>query len=189
MRSAAALLALVASAFAYQVTFPTATEGWTNSGDQTISWVRVDTDPTTFTALLVNVNDPSITQQLAAQVDGTLSNLTVGPPSAGWPSPGAGYRVNFVLNTTELNTILAQSAVFSINASTSTSSSASSTTGTVSSSGTTLNVATTATTDTSATDAASSAATTPFTTGNSAAALGVKTGLFGVVALVGALLF
>ncbi|KAJ3829267.1 GPI-anchored small secreted protein [Lentinula raphanica] len=184
MRSAAALtLAFAASAYAYSVTFPTETEGWTNSGAQT-----VDTDPLNFTAVLVN-NDASILadpQILAAQVDGTLGNTTLNPPSGGWPSPDGGFRVNLVQNTTELNTILAQSPTFNITAANTTSSSAS-TSGTVAASGTTAAAGTTVTAASTSDASAATTSTTSFD--NGAIALGsAQTGLFGVLALVGALL-
>jgi len=195
MRSAAALLSLAASAFAYQVTFPTSSEGWTNSGAQTLSWTRVDTDPTNFTVVLKN-SDPSVLadeQVLAAQVDGTLGNTTLNPPSGGWPSPAGGYQVNLVQNTTELNTILAQSNDFNITESTSSSSSSS--TGSASSgsstgtpSATTTDSATGPDTSSSGTDSTSSPSSTT-SSKNGAVSLGAQTGLFGVLALAGALLF
>lgn len=57
-------------------------------------------------------------QVLAALVEGSLGNTTVNPPSAGWPSPGTGYVVNFVSEVTNLNQILAQSPPFEIELST-----------------------------------------------------------------------
>jgi hypothetical protein len=57
-------------------------------------------------------------QVLAALVDGSLGNTTVNPPSAGWPSPGTGYILNFVTEVTNLNAILAQSPPFEIELST-----------------------------------------------------------------------
>ncbi|KAJ4001838.1 GPI-anchored small secreted protein [Lentinula boryana] len=190
MRSAAALtLAFAASAFAYSVTFPTDTEGWTNSGAQVLSWSRVDTDPLNFTAVLVN-NDASILsdpQILAAQVDGTLGNTTLNPPSGGWPAPDGGFRVNLVQNTTELNSILAQSLTFNITAANTTSSSASSS-GTVAASGTTAGVTTTGAAATS-TDSSAASSTSSTSFSNGAVTFGsAQTGVFGVLALVGALL-
>ncbi|KAJ4478330.1 GPI-anchored small secreted protein [Lentinula aciculospora] len=187
MRSAAALcLVFAASAYAYTVTFPTESEGWTNSGAQLLSWSRVDTDPLNFTAVLVN-NDASILsdpQILAAQVDGTLGNTTLNPPSGGWPSPDGGYRVNLVQNTTELNTILAQSPTFNITTATTTSSSASSTGNSASS---TNVVGTTGTTATS-TDSSSASTTSTTSSSNGAVTFGAQSGLFGILAFVGALL-
>ena len=54
MRSLAALLALAASALAYQVTQPTNSTGWTTSGPNVVAWDMVSTDPANFTILLVN---------------------------------------------------------------------------------------------------------------------------------------
>jgi hypothetical protein len=55
MRSSAViLLASIASAFAYQVTSPGEDENWTTTGPNVLTWVRVDTDPLNFTAVLTN---------------------------------------------------------------------------------------------------------------------------------------
>jgi hypothetical protein len=54
MHAFAAILALATSAFALQVTQPTNTTGFSNSGMNTVSWNRVNTDPTNFTIVLVN---------------------------------------------------------------------------------------------------------------------------------------
>lgn len=55
MRSfAAVVLTLATSALAYTVTSPAAATGWTTSGAQTLSWSRVSSDPSNFTAVLVN---------------------------------------------------------------------------------------------------------------------------------------
>jgi len=55
MRNFAALfLVFSASALAYQITSPSGTKGWTNSGAQPLAWQRVDTDPLNFTAVLTN---------------------------------------------------------------------------------------------------------------------------------------
>ncbi|KIK67932.1 hypothetical protein GYMLUDRAFT_68943 [Collybiopsis luxurians FD-317 M1] len=183
MRSAAALcLAFAASACAYTVISPNSAQGWVNSGAQPLTWQRVDTDPLNFTAVLVNVNDSSESQVLAAQVDGTLGNTTLNPPSGGWPSPGGGYRVNLVVNTTQLNSILAQSPIFNITESNTTSSSTSSTPAATAG---TATVPTTPVTG-SSTD---TAGVTDFTgSSNGAVTLDAQTGMFGVLALVGALL-
>ena len=68
---------------------------------------------------------PDNNQMLAAKVDSSLSETTVNAPSGGWPT-GSGFRVNFVKNETEQNTILAQSDEFDIKEDTSSSSSSSS---------------------------------------------------------------
>jgi hypothetical protein len=119
MRSFIALiLAFSASALAYQVTSPNQSQGWTNSGAQTLTWQRVNTDALNFTAVLTNEDRnvmPNNNQVLAALIDGTKGTTTVNPPSAGWPT-GDGFRVNFVQDASNLNTILAQSSQFSIKA-------------------------------------------------------------------------
>ncbi|KAF8742451.1 hypothetical protein AX14_004319 [Amanita brunnescens Koide BX004] len=108
----ACVLALTSSAMGYQVTVPNTSENWTNVGGQPLSWQRVDTDPQNFTVVLTNVNNQN-QQVLAALVDGTLGNTTCNPPSGGWPL-GNGFRVDFVKDASDLNTILAQSSQFSI---------------------------------------------------------------------------
>lgn len=54
MRAVAALLALATSALAFQVTQPTNATGWVTSGQNTVSWQAVSTDPANFTIVLVN---------------------------------------------------------------------------------------------------------------------------------------
>jgi hypothetical protein len=124
MRTAAILLSLTASAFAYQVTFPTKTQGWTNSGAQKLTWDRVNTDALNFSVILVN-QDKSILsgpESLAALVDGTMGSTNVNPPSGGWPL-GDGFQVNLVKSEMEQSTIYAQSNQFNITTGTGSSSS------------------------------------------------------------------
>ncbi|KAF9006552.1 hypothetical protein BDQ17DRAFT_1540354, partial [Cyathus striatus] len=107
-----------ASAFAYQITTPSETVGWTNQGAQSVAWSRVNTDATNFTILLTNEDRsvlPTNNQVLAALVDGTLSKTTVNPPSGGWPV-GSSFRINFVQDEQNPNTIYAQSSEFNITA-------------------------------------------------------------------------
>ncbi|KAF8204806.1 GPI-anchored small secreted protein [Pholiota molesta] len=114
MRVAACILAFASSAFAYSVSVPNSSQGWTNQGGQPLVWQRVDTDRQNFTALLVNQQIQGFNPQiLAALVDGTLGTTKLNPPSGGWPT-GAGFRVNLVQDDTDLNTILAQSPTFNI---------------------------------------------------------------------------
>lgn len=54
MRSIAVLLALAASALAYQVTEPDSVTGWTTAGSNVVSWDKVSTDAANFTIVLVN---------------------------------------------------------------------------------------------------------------------------------------
>jgi hypothetical protein len=65
----AVLLSVVASAFAYLVTVPNQTQGWTNQGNQTLSWQRVDTDPSNFTVLLTNQAQASTAVVYFSQVE------------------------------------------------------------------------------------------------------------------------
>ncbi|KAG2042243.1 hypothetical protein BDR03DRAFT_854273 [Suillus americanus] len=132
MRSSAAiLLASIASAFAYQVTSPGDTEGWTTAGPNTLTWVRVDTDPLNFTAVLTNEACQTVMPQgpqvLNALVDGTLGSIVCNPPSGGWPQ-GSGYRVNLAADAQHLDTLLAQSSQFNISSGSSSSTTSSSTT-------------------------------------------------------------
>jgi len=50
----AILLYAVSYAAAYMVLVPNQSQGWTNVGNQTLTWSRVDTDPLNFTVVLVN---------------------------------------------------------------------------------------------------------------------------------------
>ncbi|KIJ70126.1 hypothetical protein HYDPIDRAFT_79177 [Hydnomerulius pinastri MD-312] len=118
MRVLATVLFAVSSAFAYQVTSPGDSTGWTLTGPNYLKWVRVDTDPLNFTAVLTNTNRavmPLNDQVLSALVDGTLGTIVCSPPSGGWPS-GSGFRVNLAQDAQHLDTLLAQSDEFSITA-------------------------------------------------------------------------
>ncbi|KAH9967258.1 hypothetical protein BC827DRAFT_577816 [Russula dissimulans] len=129
MRSFFTLIALIASASAYQVLTPGNTVNWTTSGPNAVTWQRVSTDPANFTMLLVNQDKtilPAGQEILIAQVDGsTLKVANVPPPSGGF-KVGDGYQVNFVASPETLNTILAQTGQFSIIQSNTTPSSSSS---------------------------------------------------------------
>ncbi|KAF8842719.1 hypothetical protein BDN67DRAFT_898623 [Paxillus ammoniavirescens] len=116
MRAFVTVLFAVSSAFAYQVTSPGNTQGWTSTGPNTLEWVRVATDPLNFTAVLTNTNRavmPQNDQVLNALVDGTLGTIVCNPPSGGWPL-GSGFRVNLAQDAQHLDTLLAQSNEFSI---------------------------------------------------------------------------
>ncbi|THH31291.1 hypothetical protein EUX98_g2864 [Antrodiella citrinella] len=117
MRSVAIFLSLAASAFAYQVTSPTNSTGWTTTGPNVVSWTRVDSDPQNFTIQLSNQQSfPPKTETLIALVDGTKStSVTVSPPSGGWVA-GPGYQVNLVSADNTNSGILAQSGQFTITA-------------------------------------------------------------------------
>ncbi|KAF8631601.1 hypothetical protein AX15_002349 [Amanita polypyramis BW_CC] len=110
------VLSLAASTLGYTVSIPNASKGWTNEGAQTLTWTRVATDSSNFTAVLTNVDRSVLSennQVLAALVVGTLGTTALNPPSGGWPL-GNGFRVNLVKDTEDLNTIYAQSDEFSI---------------------------------------------------------------------------
>jgi len=184
MRSfVAVLLATVTSTLAYQVTSPSATQNWTSSGNNLLTWVRVATDPLNFTAVLTNQN-PSVMPQgpqiLNALVDGTLGQISCNPPSGGWPQ-GSGFRVNLASDAENLNTLLAQSGEFSLLAASSSSGSSTST-----SSSSTLLATTAVTSKTaSASTTSSDTSTTPTTTSGAVTGMNVEMGfLTGVAALV-----
>ncbi|KAH9927172.1 uncharacterized protein BXZ73DRAFT_102760 [Epithele typhae] len=184
MRSAVALLAFAASAFAYQVSQPSNSSGWSTAGSNVVAWDMVSTDAANFTVLLVNqeVNPPT-SQVLAALVDGSLGKTTVNPPSGGWKA-GTGFQVNLVKDTNSLTSIYAQSGVFTIAAASTTQSLAS-----TASSGTVLTVSGT-TTKSSGSDlnpSASQTSTSP-TKSNGASKTGAQAGLFAGLALLGAML-
>ncbi|KAL4076138.1 hypothetical protein V8B97DRAFT_2001772 [Scleroderma yunnanense] len=120
MRVFGAVLLSVSSALAYQVTYPGGSQGWNITGPNYLMWNRVSTDPLNFTAVLTNQNTnvmPINNQVLDALVDGTLGSIICSPPSAGWPT-GDGFRVNLAQDAEHLDSLLAQSSEFSINAST-----------------------------------------------------------------------
>ncbi|KAJ2931699.1 hypothetical protein H1R20_g5522, partial [Candolleomyces eurysporus] len=147
-------LSLLSAAFAFQVTRPSLTQGWTNNGPQTVSWDRVSTDATNFTILLTNTNRQLLPSDvvLASVADAVAaSSVMVPPPSGGWPAAGGSYRVNLVKSATELTTIYAQSTEFNITAGPATASSPSTGTSTAR---TGTNTATTGTTGTGAANAA-----------------------------------
>ncbi|KAG1872786.1 hypothetical protein C8R48DRAFT_770172 [Suillus tomentosus] len=170
--SVAILLASIASAFAYEVTSPGDSEGWTTAGPNVLTWQRVDTDPANFTVVLTNNYGVMNPQVLNALVDGTLGTIDCNAPSGGWPV-GYGFRVNLAADAQHLDTLLAQSNQFNITSgsSTSTSSTGSGAKITTTSlvSGTTATIPATAV---AASTTSSDTSTTP--TGSSAAILGMK---------------
>ncbi|KAI9001353.1 hypothetical protein BD414DRAFT_474403 [Trametes punicea] len=196
MRSAAVLLALASSAFAFIVTEPTNSTGWTTSGPNVVAWTSVSTDPANFTIVLDNQSVfPETTQVLAALVNSNLGNVTVNPPSGGWKA-GSGFRVNLVQDAEHLSSILAQSDFFTIKASSSStfssntgSSSASAATGTLTVPASSATSGSAGSTDsTSALNPTTSdTSTTPITNGASTS-MGMQAGLFAGLALLGAFL-
>ncbi|KAH8830380.1 Quinolinate phosphoribosyl transferase [Flagelloscypha sp. PMI_526] len=103
-------LAAILGVVAFEVTSPTATQGWTSSGPQTLSWKRVQSDPTSFAIVLTDGN-PANNVILMDTVDATsATSTTVNPPSSGWPS--GKYQVNLVKSKDDETSILAQSGQF-----------------------------------------------------------------------------
>ncbi|KAF5359034.1 hypothetical protein D9758_004771 [Tetrapyrgos nigripes] len=191
MRSFVTLcLALAASTAAYQVIVPNPTQGWTNQGEQPVSWDMVSTDASNFTILLTNTDRsvmPIDNQVLAAQVDGSLKSTNVRPPANGW-LVGGSYRVNLVKSETEQSTIYAQSDEFDIKESTSSSASGSATTPT--GSRTTMvasNTAANTAANTASTGSTETSLDQPSTPTNAALSNGVQNGVaVGLVALFAA---
>ncbi|KAG1735281.1 uncharacterized protein EDB91DRAFT_1295476 [Suillus paluster] len=164
----AILLATVTSTFAYQITTPGGPHGWTTAGPNSMTWVRVDTDPLNFTVMLTNqacnpAAMPQGSQILDQYINGTLGQTVCSAPSGGWPE-GYAFQVNLV-NAEDLNTLLAQSDQFNITAS-------------ISSGG--------SSTQSSTSSTSSTTSTTP--TGTNAAAVGmnVETGFLTAVAAMAA---
>ncbi|KAN0097440.1 hypothetical protein V8E55_001886 [Tylopilus felleus] len=186
MRVFASVLLAVSSVFAYQVTSPGESQGWTTTGPNTLTWQRVDTDPLNFTTVLINQN-MDYSEVMDSVVDGTLGSFQCSAPNGGWPS-GSGFVVNLARDPQDLNSLLAQSNQFNITGvSSTTSPSASSTTSPSASSGATTS-ASAQTGSSAATTTSSETSTTP--TGANAASLGVDApgGLLAVVVALTALI-
>jgi len=177
------LFSFVASTSAYSITTPNAEVGWTDQGPQNVTWNRVETDPLNFTIVLDNQSIQGFQMQvLAALVDGTAGSTTVNSHNGGWPT-GSAFRVNFVKDNNNLNTILAQSNQFNITASS--GSSTNNNPGSLSYSfGATVTPTGTGTqTGASATDATASSAILP--TSGAASSYPVQTGLLALFSLIG----
>jgi len=144
------VLSFVASILGYQILTPNDEVGWTNSGPQNVTWIRVDTDSSTFTAVLTNQVITGFTSQtLATNVDGTTGSTQFSPPGGTFPT-GSGFRLDFV-NTQELDTILAQSNQYNIT-------DASSTSGTSGTTGTTVTATSSPTSQTGSSDSSGTSA-------------------------------
>lgn len=190
MRSAIILFSLAASAVAYQITSPSESTDWTNSGSQTVAWDMVSTDASNFTIVLVTNGNSNQAQVLKAFQLGSEGSTTVEAPSGGWPT-GTDFQINLVQDEDHLSSIYAQSGQFDIT--TASSSSAASSGSLVSNTGTTV-VATATNAGNSVRPVSATATTTP--TGsetstpsdNAALPLGVQTGALGLVAFLGAFL-
>ncbi|KAJ2916421.1 hypothetical protein MD484_g4010, partial [Candolleomyces efflorescens] len=192
-------LSFLSTAFAFQVTRPSLTQGWTNNGPQTVTWDRVSTDATNFTIVLTNTNRQLLSSDvvLASLVDAVSANsMTVNPPSGGWPTPGGSYRVNLVRSPTETTTIYAQSTEFNITAGAATTTIASTSTGTSRAGTATGTTGTSGTTAAAGAGSASGSSDGAATTGdvfsnnnNGAAALPFSAGLLAAAgAFIGATL-
>jgi len=118
-----ALLSFAASAVAYQVTYPSASDKWyAGAVTNKLTWERVSTDAAQFTLVLVNQDRsvlPVNNQQLIATVPGSTGTIDVPAPSGGFPV-GTNFQVNLVQSTTNVSSIYAQSPQFDIVTGTST---------------------------------------------------------------------
>ena len=185
MHAFSILLALAASVAAYDVTFPNAAEGWSSVGANRLAWNMVSTDRANFSVILTN-EDRSVmehnNQILAALVPGVDGEISLNPPSTGWPVGGT-FRVNIVQDSESLNSILAQSTEFNITDPTTTTGTSTRTTG--------VNTRTTfVATGTTGSDA-SSTQTESSTQSSDNAALSMTVaqgGVIGALAVLGALL-
>ncbi|KAF7355491.1 hypothetical protein MSAN_01466000 [Mycena sanguinolenta] len=179
--------AFVASVSAFTILTPNPSKGWTNDGQNTITWSSDASDPANFTILLENLNNTSAQpQQLVALVVTSDGNITVNPPSEGWPAVGGNYIVEFVQSTENLTDQLAKSDAFSIEAPAVSSGSS------TQASTATTPATTPATQNTAGTGASStgSSSPSPSATGSSAALpnMSAHTGLVGGLVLLSALL-
>ncbi|KAK0468130.1 uncharacterized protein EV420DRAFT_1685622 [Desarmillaria tabescens] len=181
-------LLFAASTLAYQINEPSGTEGWSNSGPNTISWERVDTDPMTNRDVL------SQDEIILASLDGTLSTMQVNPPDGGWPI-GRTFRINFVQDSQHQHTILAQSSEFNITSEKDTimavtTDTPTSTTGGHSYLRTSTSAASAANSGASAPGSSSTQTTPASATSNAALPVNFsKNGLIVLLALLGAILF
>ncbi|KAJ6515683.1 GPI-anchored small secreted protein [Mycena sanguinolenta] len=180
------LAAFVASVSGFTILTPNPSKGWTNDGQNTITWTSDASDPANFTILLENLNNTSAEpQQLAALVVTSDGNTTVNPPSEGWPAVGGNYVVQFVQSTENITGQLAKSDAFSIEAPAVSS-------GSNTQSSTATTPATTPANQNTGSGASStgSSSPSPSATGSSAALpnMSVHTGLVGGLVLLSALL-
>jgi hypothetical protein len=151
MRSLFTVFSLVASACAYQILTPSNSSGWTTTGPNIVTWQRVNTDANNFTMVLVNQDKsimPAGEEVLIATVDGNQNSIAVPAPSGGF-QVGKGYQVNFVKDSQDLTTILAQSNQFSITQPNTTSSTTTSPSNTIVSQGAVVTPTQTTATDSS----------------------------------------
>jgi hypothetical protein len=187
MKSFAVILALAASAFAYQITSPTNATGWTVNGPNVVTWTTVSTDPANFTIVLNNqASYPPTNQILDALVVGTLGTINADPPSGGWVA-GPGFRVNFVASSEQLTTILAQSGEFTILPGSGTAS-VSSTSHSSAPVTAFTPIATTSSTPTVVAPTTSDTSLNPTSKSGAASHMVMQSSLFGLVALAGAFL-
>ncbi|CDZ96786.1 hypothetical protein [Phaffia rhodozyma] len=174
-----ALLASAVSAFT--VITP---NGWTTTGPNQISYTSVDTDQTSFAAVLkASSGTTTILSESHNTSDG---NFTVSATCSDLYSTGEGFVINFIMNSTSLNSILAQSQTFNITESTtscsdSTSASASATTSSTST--TTSSSASDKSSSASTKSSATSSATASSSSSGALSGAGVPSMFVGLVAL------
>lgn len=111
--SVSALLALVASTVALQVTAPAEGSTIDLSMDTTISWASVSSDPGSFNIVLTNMNvNPSVRIVLASNVETSEGSYDVSAVEGA--VPGGNYRLNLEGTQSNNQGILAQSGQFNV---------------------------------------------------------------------------
>lgn len=65
-------LLFTAPVYAYFVTLPGQSASWTSTGPNTITWQRVNTDPSIFSVVLVNEVRPASLKSTRSTVDASL---------------------------------------------------------------------------------------------------------------------
>lgn len=100
-----------------KILVPNSKQGWTNEGNQTLIWETIETDPLNFTLVLSNPDSSVFIggnfQVLQSLVESKLKNISVPPPSAGWPV-GTNFQLNFDESPEHLNTVYTTSESFEI---------------------------------------------------------------------------
>ncbi|KAL1969976.1 hypothetical protein VTN77DRAFT_6381 [Rasamsonia byssochlamydoides] len=124
----AAALALAASASALQIVYPVQGSELDLTKQNTISWISVSTDPSSFDIYVVNENVyPTVNQKVATNVQTSKGSYVIDNIDV---APDKGYQINLESTDSQHPGILAQSGQFVIVSAGSPTSSASLTTST-----------------------------------------------------------
>ncbi|KAK4700574.1 hypothetical protein P7C70_g5671, partial [Phenoliferia sp. Uapishka_3] len=78
---------------------------WTTTGPNTITYSSVDTDPSTFAAILVNQDSSLLSSSIVLEANFSTSNTYFSVTPSSDYNAGSGYQVNFIRNTDSPNTI------------------------------------------------------------------------------------